>query len=162
MGLTYANRRVKTSTVSDTEVSDNSLAFLQRRMLTYMDRLLNANLNLNKEALRILQWLLNRDLCSDYVKTIQKLVPKQNKPKDDDMDSSIEDAWDFAHTSFDIIKLLSKKSRHRVRLVARKLIEKRLEEFSYDGLSAIEQNIREFKTMFNLDENETELCLSFS
>ena len=77
MGLVNANRHIKPSTVSEVEFSDNSFAFLQTKMLTYMDRLLNANLNLNKEAFEILYWLLNRDLANDYVKTIKELIPEQ-------------------------------------------------------------------------------------
>ena len=116
---------IKPSTVSEVEFSDNSFAFLQTKMLTYMDRLLNANLNLDKEAFEILYWLLNRDLANDYVKTIKELIPEQKRPKDDDIDSSIEEAWDFAQICFDIIKLLSRESRHRARIAARRLLKER-------------------------------------
>ncbi len=159
MGLMNANRPVIPSTVSEVEVSDNSLAFLQTKMLTYMDRLLNANLNLNKEAFEILYWLLNRDLANDYVKTIRGLIPGKKIPKNHDMDSSIEEAWDFAHRSLEIIKLLSQESRHRARIAARRLLKVRLNELPYEGSTSIEKNVCEFKRMFNLDDTETELCL---
>ena len=123
MGLVNANRHIKPSTVSEVEFSDNSFAFLRTKMLTYMDRLLNANLNLDKEAFEILYWLLNRDLANDYVQTIKELIPEQQIPKDDDIDSSIEEAWDFAHRSFEIIKLLSPESRHRARTCRQKITE---------------------------------------
>ncbi len=159
MVLMNANRHIKPSTVSEVDVSDNSLAFLQTKMLMYMDRLLNANLNLNKEAYEILYWLLNRDLANDYVKTIKELIPEQKRPKDDDMNSSIEEAWDFAQICFDIIKLLSRESRHRARVAARRLLKERTNELRYEGSTTIEQNIQEFQKMFHLDETETELCL---
>jgi len=154
-----SNRHIKPSTVSDVEFSENSFAFLQKKMLTYMDRLLNANLNLDKEAFQILYWLLNRDLCSDYVNTIKELIPEQKRLQDDDTDGYIEEAWDFAHRSFEIIKLLSQESRHRARIAARKLLKVRLNELRYEGSTSIEGNVFEFKRMFNLDDNETELCL---
>ncbi len=50
-------------------------------MLTYMNRLLNVDLNLDKEAFEILYWMLNRDLANDYVKTIKELVPEHKRPK---------------------------------------------------------------------------------
>ena len=128
-------------------------------MLTYMDRLLNANLNLDKEAFEILYWLLNRDLANDYVQTIRELIPEQKRLKDDNTDSSIEEAWDFAHISFEIIKLLSQESRHRARIAARRLLKVRLNELRYEGSTTIEENILEFKRMFSLDDIETELCL---
>ena len=159
MGLINANCCANISTVSDTKVSDNSLAFLQTKMLTYMDRLLNANLHLNKEAFEILYWLLNRDLANDYVQTIKDLIPEQKIPKDDDTDGYIEEAWDFAHRSFDIIKLLSRESRHRALIAARRLLNVRLNELRYEGSTSIEENVLEFKRMFNLDNIETELCL---
>ncbi len=68
MGLINANRPVKLSNISAVDVPDNSLAFLQRKMLTYMDRLLKANLNIGKEALEFFYWLVNRDLAADYVR----------------------------------------------------------------------------------------------
>jgi hypothetical protein len=159
MGLINANCCANISTVSDTKVSDNSLAFLQTKMLTYMDRLLNANLNLNKEAFEILYWLLSRDLANDYVKAIKELIPEQKRQKCDDTDGYIEEAWDFAHRSFEIIKLLPQESRHRARIAARRLLKARLNELRYEGSTSIEENVLEFKTMFNLDDIETELCL---
>ena len=159
MGLMNANCGEKISTFSDTEVSDNSLAFLQKRMLTYMDRLLNANLNLDKEAFEILYWLLNRDLANDYFQTIKELIPEQKRQQYVEIESSIEEGWDFAHRSFDIIKLLSQESRHRARIVARKLLKLRLNELRYEGSTPIEENVLEFRRMFHLDDIETELCL---
>ncbi|MCL5126369.1 MAG: ATP-binding protein [Deltaproteobacteria bacterium] len=159
MGLMKANRTVKPSTGSGVDVSDNSYAFLQKKMMTYMDRLLNANLNLDREAFEILYWLLNHDFANDYVQTIKDLIPEQKRPKDDDIDSYIEEAWDFAQICFDIIKLLSKESRHRARIAARRLLKDQTNELRYEGSTTIEQNIQEFQKMFHLDETETELCL---
>ncbi len=159
MGLVNANRHIKPSTVSEVEFSDNSLAFLQTKMLMYMDRLLNVNFNLDKEAFEILYWLLNRDLANDYVQTIKELIPEQKRLHDDDIDSSIEEAWDFAQICFDIIKLLSRESRHRARIAARRLLKVRTNELRYEGSTTIEQNIGEFRRMFHLDDIETELCL---
>ena len=159
MGLIKANGRVKLSNISEVDVPDNSLAFLQKKMLTYMDRLLKANLKLGKEAFEFFYWLVNRDLAADYVKIINELVPEQKRQKDDEPDFSAEESWDFAHGCFDIIKLLPQESRHRARIAARRLLEARLNELRYDGSTIIEENIREFKRMFNLDDNETELCL---
>ena len=159
MELIKANGRVKLSNISEVDVPDNSLAFLQKRMLTYMDRLLKANLNIGKEALEFFFWLVNRDLAADYVRTIKELVPEQKRQKDDEPEISVEESWDFAHGCFDIIKLLPQESRHRARIAARKLLEARLNELRYDGSTIIEENILEFKRMFNLDDNETELCL---
>jgi transitional endoplasmic reticulum ATPase len=159
MVLMNANRHIKPSTVSEVDISDNSLAFLQTKMLMYMDRLLNVNFNLDKEAFEILYWLLNRDLANDYFQTIKELIPEQKIPKDDDTDIYIEEAWDFAHRSFEIIKLLSPESRYRAKLAARRLLKVRLSELRYEGSTAIADNIQEFRRMFNLDDNETELCL---
>ena len=106
MGLIKANGRVKLSNISEVDIPDNSLAFLQKKMLTYMDRLLKANLKLGKEALEFFYWLVNRDLAADYVKTIKELVPEQKRQKDDDNECSVEESWDFAFGCFDIIKLL--------------------------------------------------------
>jgi len=159
MGLIKANGRVRLSNISEVDVPDNSLAFLQKKMLTYMDRLLKANLKLGKEAFEFFYWLVNRDLAADYVKIINELVPEQKRQKDDEPDFSAEESWDFAHGCFDIIKLLPQESRHRARIAARRLLEARLNELRYDGSTIIEENIREFRRMFNLDDNETELCL---
>jgi hypothetical protein len=75
------------------------------------------------------------------------------------MDSSIEEAWDFAQICFDIIKLLSRESRHRARIAVRRLLKERTNELRYEGSTTLEQNILEFQKMFSLDDTETELCL---
>ena len=112
--------------VSKVDVSDNSFEFLQRKMLIYMWRLLNANFNLNREAFDFLYWLLGSELANDYVKTIRELVPEQKRPEDDDWeDGSIEESWDFAQACFEIIKLLPRESRNRARIAARRLLEVR-------------------------------------
>ena len=81
MGQPHVCRSVSSSNVSKANASDRSSEFLQRKMLAYMDRLLNANLNLDKEAFEILYWLLNRDLANDYVQTIRELIPEQKRPQ---------------------------------------------------------------------------------
>ncbi len=159
MELMNANRPVKPLTVSQVEVTDNSLAFLQKKTLTYIDRLLMTNRNLDKEIFEIIYWLLNRDLANDYFETIKKLIPKEKEQKDDETDGSIEESWEFAHRSFDIIKLLPQESRHQARMTIRRLFRLRIDELSYDGATTIEQNIQEFQKMFSLDDTETELCL---
>ena len=159
MGQPHVCRSVSSSNVSKVDASDRSGEFLERKMLGYMCRLLNVNLSLDREAFDILYWMLNRDLGNDYVNTIRELVPEHKRPKDDDIDASIEESWDFAQTCFDLIKLLSRESRHRARIAARRLLEIRLNELAYDESTTIEENIREFKSMFNLDDIETELCL---
>ena len=159
MGLMNANHPVKPSNGSQVEVFDNSLAFLQKKTLTYIDRLLMANRNFDKEIFEIIYWLLNRDLANNYFETIQKLIPKEKELKDDETDGSIEESWEFAHRSFDIIKLLSSESRHQARMIIRRLLRQRIEELNYDGATTIELNIQEFQKMFSLDDTEIELCL---
>ena len=79
------------SSVSQVEVCDNSLAFLQRRMLTYMDRLLKANLNLDKEAFEFLHFVLSQELATEYFKSIKELVPEQRRKEINEAGSSIEE-----------------------------------------------------------------------
>jgi ATPase family associated with various cellular activities (AAA) len=159
MRQSNAYRSGSSSTVSGVYVSDNSFEFLQKKMLTYMGRLLKVNLNLDKEAFDVLYWLLGPNLANNYLKTIKELIPEQKRPENDESDVSIEDSWDFAQKCFDIIKLLSQESRHRARIAARRLLEAQPKGLSFDGSTSIEQNVREFKRMFNLDDIEKELCV---
>ena len=159
MKIINANRPVNLLNISEVDVPDNSLAFLQRKMLTYMDRLFKANLTLDKEALEFFYWLVNRDLAADYVRTIKELAPEKSRQEEDEQDLSAEESWEFAFGCFSIMKLLPEESRHRARIAAIKLLGDRFNELRYDGSTVIEENIREFKRMFNLDDNETELCL---
>ncbi len=115
MELMKANHPVNLLNISEVDVPDNSLAFLQKKTLTYMDRLIKANLTLGKEALEFFYWLVNRDLAADYVRTIKEMLPEQKRQKDDESDFSAEESWDFAHGCFDIIKLLPQESRHRAK-----------------------------------------------
>ena len=87
------------------------------------------------------------------------MVPEQKRKEINEADCSIEEAWDFGQICFDITKLLSKESRHRARIAARRSLELQLSEMSYDESTTIEGNIREFRKMFHLDDIETELCI---
>ncbi len=116
MRQSQACQSVSSLKVSKVDVSDNSFEFLQRKMLIYMWRLLNANFNLNRDAFDFFYWLLGSDLSNDYLNTIRELVPENKRPQDDDWDDSIEESWDFAQACFDIIKLLSIESSVRRQL----------------------------------------------
>ena len=124
-----------------------------------MDRLLKANLNLDKEAFEFLHFVLNQELAADYFKSIKEMVPEQRQKEINEAVISIEEAWDFGQICFDITKLLSKESRHRARIAARRSLELQLSEMSYDESTTFGGNIREFRRMFHLDDIETELCI---
>ena len=159
MGLTNANRCVKTSTVSDTEVSDNSLAFLQKKMLTYMDRVVGTNREMDAETFQALHWMLGHESPVAYLKTIANMVPEQKRPTEEDLDISIDDAWVFGRTCRNTIKFIPKGKRHLATSAVRKFLGERLQKLAYEGISAIENNILKFSKIFNLDDTETELCV---
>ncbi len=145
MTQSHAFSSVSSLNVPEVDVPDKSFEFLQKRMLTYMSRLLKVDLDLDKEFFGVLYWMLNRDLANDYVKTIKELIPEHKRPTDDESDLSIEDSWDFTQRSFDIIKLISTDKRRKVRIMARRLLKQRLDELDCEGLTTIQQNISEFQ-----------------
>ncbi|MEI7451304.1 MAG: hypothetical protein WCJ75_16975 [Desulfomonile sp.] len=95
-----------------------------------MDRLLKANLNLDKEAFEFLHFALNQELAADYFKSIKEMVPEQRRKEINEAVISIEEAWDFGQICFDISKLLSKESRHKARIAARRSLELQISELS--------------------------------
>ncbi len=52
-----AYRSANSFTGSQIEAGDNSLAYLQIKMLTYIDRLLKVDLNLDREVFDIIYWV---------------------------------------------------------------------------------------------------------
>ena len=159
MTQSHAFSSVSSLNVPEVDLPDKSFEFLQKRMLTYMSRLLKVDLDLDKEFFGVLYWMLNRDLANDYVKTIKDLIPEQKRPTDDESDLPIEDSWDFTQRCFDIIKLISKDERREVRIMARRLLKQRLDGLDCEGVTTIQQNISEFQKLFDLDDIEAELCL---
>ena len=159
MGLMNANRTVIPSTVSEVEVSDNSSAFLQMKMLTYMDRVLGTNREMDAETFQALHWMLGHESSVAYVKTIASMVPEQKRPTEEDLDISIDDAWVFGRTCRNTIKLIAKGKRHLATSAVRGFLGERLQKLAYGGISAIENNILEFGKIFSLNDTETELCV---
>lgn len=49
---------VNSLNVPEVDVSDRSFEFLQKRMMTYMSRLLKVDLDLDKEFFGVLYWML--------------------------------------------------------------------------------------------------------
>jgi transitional endoplasmic reticulum ATPase len=145
--------------VPDVHASDNSSAFFLRKMITYMDRLLASNHDLDKEAFDFLYFILNRDLAASYVNSIKDLAPNAKQPEGEGSDCPEEDSWSFANACRDILKPLSREARHQARVIAGKYLEIRSKELEYEGSSSIESNILEFRKIFHLNDLETELCV---
>ncbi len=159
MGQIQSHQSTISNHAPDVHVSDNSSAFFHKKMITYMDRLLGSNHELDKEAFDFLYFVLNRDLAASYVNSIKDLAPKVKQPEGEGSDSPEEDSWSFSNACRDILKLLSREARHQARVIARKSLEMRSKELEYEGSSSIESNILEFRKIFHLDDLETELCI---
>ncbi len=67
MGQIQSHQSTISNHAPDVHVSDNSSAFFRKKMITYMDRLLASNHDLDKEAFDFLYFILNRDLVASYV-----------------------------------------------------------------------------------------------
>jgi AAA+ superfamily predicted ATPase len=159
MGQIQSHQSTISNYAPDVHVSDNSSAFFHKKMITYMDRLLSSNYDLEQEAFGFLYFILNRDLVASYVNSIKDLAPKAKQPEGEGSDSPEEDSWAFSNACRDILKLLSREARHQARVIARKSLEMRSKELEYEGSSSVESNILEFRKIFHLDDLETELCI---
>ncbi len=128
-------------------------------MLTYMDRLLEANLNLDREAFEFLHWLLKPNLASNLVRTLRELTPAERRQQDNEANIADGNSFDFAYECSNAMKWLSHRSIHRARIAARQLIEMRMNEIGCPGPTVAENNILEFRKIFHLDDLETEFCV---
>jgi SpoVK/Ycf46/Vps4 family AAA+-type ATPase len=140
-------------------VSDNSEAFLRSRLMTYMQRVMNQNPELDEDIFEALYWMLGRESCLDYLNSIAKLVTDRECPNQDEFETAVESKESFAERCTNILRSIPKKDRRFAESAARTSLDKRLQDIPYDGTSNFEQNVQEFRRIFNLDDKETELCI---
>lgn len=132
-------------------------AFVHRRLLTYMDRLLRSGLELTKETFDFLYDLLNPELANNFFSSLTKLVPDDQQPSEFD-EKSMNDSWDYARACVDIFRLLNRDDRRRTATLAREYLDLRMKGLEQDSLTSLESNIIELQKIFHLDHIETELC----
>jgi hypothetical protein len=143
-------------------VDDNSQAFLEMKMLTYMDRVLKTNRTMmGKESFGALYWLLGDESGVVLLEAIIALIPEESRPNINELEVAIDDAYDFARICRDTMKSVPKKWRNRIATETRRLLHVKSQDLTYKGGAAIQDNIQVFKRAFNLDDTETELCLFF-
>ncbi len=140
-------------------VSDNSEAFLRSRLMTYMQRVMNQNLELDEDIFEALYWMLGRESCLNYLQSIAKLVPDRECPSQDEFEMALGSKESFAERCTNILRSIPKHDRRFAESAARTSLDERLQQIAYDGTSIFEKNIQEFAKIFNLDDKETELCV---
>ena len=150
---------VDAKSILDTDGNENSSTFVHKKMLTYMDRLLEGNLELGREAFEFLHFCLNHDLAAELLNSIMKLLPPTKLPESQPTYTMVDESWSFATLCGDTMKLLNPPQKRQVKVLVRNQLAIRLHELDYKGSTTIEANIHEFRKMFLLNDIETELCV---
>ena len=147
------------SGVGQIDLGDDSMMFLNQRMVTCFIRLLKTDCDLNREFFEFLYHVLNPELASEFMESMMKLVPSDRQLDFRQDEDPIADSYSFSHTACEASKLIGWKQRHQIREIASQMLAKRLEEFTSIPKTVIEDNIGELKTMFCLDHVEAEICV---
>ncbi|MCL5124488.1 MAG: ATP-binding protein [Deltaproteobacteria bacterium] len=143
-------------------ISDDPSVFFHRKMLTYMDRLLRSNLDINKDPLEFLYFILGPELATDYYESIKNLagyVKRSQIDETEEFEESFEDKWFFATACMRVSRFFSAKARIKARQLAIRSLQIRSKALENAGPSAIENSVQEFQRMFGLNQTETELCV---
>jgi len=156
-GLSHDAKSLFGSSV--TKGPDHSHAFLQMKMLAYMDRILGTNRDMDAETFQALLWMFGHECSAVYLETIANIVPEEERPTKEDLDNALDESWAFGLTCWKTVKSSPKGKKHLATSAARGFLGECLQKLAYGGISPIENSIREFRKMFNLDDTETELCL---
>ena len=153
--------RVRNRTGSLKASLDESQAFMLRRVLLYMDRLLARFPNLDYEVLEALHWLLGPEIVEEDLLSLALMLDAGERKRrfEGEIEEEIRYGRDFAHLLDQALRRTSKNDQKCVVGLLRGLLNKRLDQLKYDGVSDIEKNLDTLQQMFDLSELEKEICL---
>ena len=146
--------RVRNRTGSLSKASlDESQAFMLRRVLLYMDRLLARFPNLDYEVLEALHWLLGPEIVEEDLLSLALMLDTGERKRrfEGEIEEEIRYGRDFAHLLDQALRRTSKNDQKCVVGLLRGLLNKRLDQLKYDGVSYIEKNLDTLQQMFDLN-----------
>ena len=147
------------SGIGQIDLGDDSMMFLNRRMVIYLARVIKTNCDLSRDFFEFLYHVLNPELAFEFMESLMKLVPSEKRSvlgQDEDL---VVDSYSFSQTASHATTLIGWKQRGRIHEIASQILETRLAEFNCVPKTAIEANIAELTKMFCLDEVEAEICV---
>jgi SpoVK/Ycf46/Vps4 family AAA+-type ATPase len=142
---------------------DPSLAFIKRRLITYMDRLISRQKGIDRELFKIVHWLLGPDIVREDLPALasinNKKAPQKPTPK---LMEKVRDPGDFSDHMEKIMDNAKSENRDAIIKRLKELLDKRLDQLNHEGPSEMEGNLDLFRKMFGLNQVETELCMFLS
>ncbi|MBM4311177.1 MAG: ATP-binding protein [Deltaproteobacteria bacterium] len=143
----------------DSEADDNE-RFVHAQCARYLSNILCAGVSLDKNAVKLLAWIVGNDISSlfDCLKKIggAKAEKKINEILEEDL---IEDADDFAGAVMRVAQVCSASARHKLQKTCVALLQEKARNFLEDSAACIGKNIQSLKATFNATDREVDLCL---
>ena len=145
---------------SSGEISpDKNDLFVIRKCATYLHRHLSRHFVLDEESMEFIGWVLGADSVQLSRKIIAFAAERHKQEIQSDFNEC--DANDFARIAFRAIRNIKFIHRNDLAQVILDLLEKRMKNAVYRGLSDLERNIGKVKKIFTLSENESEAVIFF-
>jgi SpoVK/Ycf46/Vps4 family AAA+-type ATPase len=142
---------------------DPSLAFIKRRLIAYMDRLISRRRGIDREMFKMVHWLLGPEICREELPALASISNRKVSQKPTaKLVEKIRDPGDFADHMEKVMDNAKNDTKDSIVELMRELLNKRLSQLHHEEPSEMEGNLALFKRMFGLNDVETELCMFLS
>ena len=124
----------------------------------YMIRLLDRVWMMDRETMRILTWILGRDMSEAGSYLVSRMSEREKKRFELDFEDELEDPEECPSLLSRIIRQSPRKRVQNFYPLLMSLLEKRIKTLSYKGSCEAEKKLSQFRTMFKLTEQEDDFC----
>lgn len=137
---------------------DRNDKFVFKNSLVFMKRYFENYAVFNKKSLEITCWALGSQAheIGDYL--LKQLPENKQVYFADELSENKDDNYYYAKIVVKMLKTASRKCKINMERFLINLIDQRIEELAYNGLSEIDKKISSVHTLFNLNKQETEFC----
>jgi transitional endoplasmic reticulum ATPase len=138
---------------------DKDECFILRKCLIYLKRYLNRYFVLDDETMSMICWILGHEMKQIGVFLLEFFEDYKKSTFEEDLLECGSDSDEYTHVVIRMAKSLRIKNVNKLERLIFNLLDQRIKNLNYRGVSDIEKNVSNLKMMFKLSDPEIELCI---
>ena len=158
MTLRRKTIKIAVRTTTPKSYKDKNERFIQQKCAAYLRRYLNKNTAWDSETMEMLCWTMGpeKEQIGEYL--LEQIDEDERDKFEEDIQESDLDNDEYSDVVFRTVRMLTLSQLKRFKYFLLRLLARKIQRLSHTGTSNIEKNIKSLKRMFNLSEQEVELC----
>jgi transitional endoplasmic reticulum ATPase len=138
---------------------DKDECFILRKCLLYLKRHLNRYFVLDDETMSMICWILGHEMRQIGVLLLELIEDDKKSMFEEDLTECDPFCDGYTRVINRMLKRLRIKNVNKLERLIFNLLDQRIKNLNYRGVSDIEKNVSNLKMMFKLSDQEIELCI---